>query len=163
MSKQIKLLVVDDETRFLKTLSDRLSLRDFDVTAASSGMLALKAAENRIFDVALVDLKMPGISGDQLLKILKDKHPYIEVVILTGHGSVDSAVKCTQLGSYGYLQKPCETDELLEVLKGAYQKRVQRRLNIDEDKMSKLLETAAGESPLNILRKLKELEDEKGM
>ena len=119
MSKKIKLLVVDDEARFLKTLSDRLSLRDFDVTAVTSGEQALEEVERQIFDVALVDLKMPGISGDRLLEMLKQKHPLLEVVILTGHGSVDSAVKCTQKGSYGYLQKPCETEDLLEVLRGA--------------------------------------------
>ena len=133
MSKKIKLLVVDDEARFLKTLSDRLSLRDFDVTAASSGEQAIDEAGRQVFDVALVDLKMPGIGGDKLLEMLKEKHPFIEVVILTGHGSVDSAVKCTQMGSFGYLQKPCETVELLEVLRSAYQKRVQRKLKIDEE------------------------------
>ena len=77
MSKKIKLLVVDDEARFLKTLSDRLSLRDFDVTAASSGEQAMDEAGRQVFDVALVDLKMPGIGGDKLLEMLKEKHPFI--------------------------------------------------------------------------------------
>lgn len=65
---------------------------------------------------------------------------------------------CTKLGSYGYLQKPCETDELLEVLRAAYQRRVQRKLDIDDKRMTELLSVATGESPLGILRRLRELE-----
>ena len=161
MGKKIKLLVVDDEERFLKTLSERLSLRDFDVTPVSDGMSALEAAENQSFDVALVDLKMPGLSGEELLKILKEKHPFIEVVILTGHGSIDSAVQCTQLGSHGYLQKPAETEELLDVLKNAYQQRVKKKLALDDENMNRLLSSVTGESPLSILKRLKDLEAER--
>jgi DNA-binding NtrC family response regulator len=159
MEKKIKLLIVDDEERFLKTLTQRLGLRDFEVTPASNGQLALETAENQKFELALVDLKMPGMRGEQVLELLKEKDPYIEVVILTGHGSIDSAVECTKLGCFGYLQKPCETEELMQVLKDAYQARVQKKLKIDEDKIQKLLNVATGESPLGILRKLRELEE----
>ena len=162
MTKKIKLLAVDDEERFLKTLTDRLILRGFDVTAATSGDDALRAATEQNFDLALVDLKMPGISGERLLELLKERHPFIEVIILTGHGSIDSAVECTRLGAYGYLQKPCETVELLEVLEAAYRQRVKRKLALDEEKMSRLLASAAGESPLGILRRLREIEEEGG-
>ncbi len=161
MTKKIKLLIVDDEERFLKTLTQRLGLRDFEVTPANDGQLALKLAEKQKFELALVDLKMPGMRGERVLELLKQKDPFIEVIILTGHGSIDSAVECTRLGCYGYLQKPCETEELLNVLKNAYQSRVQKKLKIDEKKMEKLLNLATGESPLGILRKLRELEDTK--
>lgn len=159
MAKKIRLLIVDDEERFLKTLTQRLGLRDFDVTSASNGQMAIESAEQQQFDLALVDLKMPGMRGERVLELLKKKDPYIEVVILTGHGSIDSAVECTKLGCYGYLQKPCETEELMRVLKDAYQSRVRKKLKLDEEKMNQLLNIATGESPLGILRKLRDLEE----
>ena len=159
MSKKIRLLIVDDEERFLKTLTQRLGLRDFDVTSASNGQMAIESAEQQQFDLALVDLKMPGMRGERVLELLKKKDPYIEVVILTGHGSIDSAVECTKLGCFWYLQKPCETEELMKVLKEAYQSRVQKKLKLDEEKMTQLLNVATGESPLGILRKLRDLEE----
>jgi DNA-binding NtrC family response regulator len=159
MSKKIKLLVVDDEVRFLETLSRRLGLRDFDVTPVSSGDKALEEAEKHAFDLALVDLKMPGMSGEQILEIFKKKYPDMEIVILTGHGSIDSAVQCTQAGSYSYLQKPCETEELIEVLKEAYKTRIQKKEKLNDDKMKEILKTAEGESALSVLRKLKEWEE----
>ena len=82
------------------------------------------------------------------------------MVILTGHGSVESAVHCTRAGSHSYLQKPCETEELLEVLKNAYRRRVQRKLKIHDGKMKELMQMAIGESPLGILRRLRELDEQ---
>lgn len=162
MAGKIKLLIVDDEERFLNTIAQRLGLRDFDVTPVKDGQKALEAAENQAFDLALVDLKMPGIGGEEVLNLLKKNDPYIEVVILTGHGSIDSAVYCTEHGSFSYLQKPCDTDELLGVLKDAYQKRVQRKLKLSKEKMEKLYKLATDESPLGILRKLREWEERDG-
>lgn len=159
MSSKIRLLIVDDETRFLKTLAQRLSLRDFDVTPVENGRAALEAAAKEEFDLALVDLKMPGMSGEEVLEALKRDHPLMEVVILTGHGSVDSAVYCTRTGSHSYLQKPCGTEELLEVLKDAYEKRVKRRLRLDQAKLDALMNLAIGESPLGIIRRLREIEE----
>jgi DNA-binding NtrC family response regulator len=158
-NNKIKLLVVDDEIRFLQTLARRLGMRDFDVAAATSGQEAVEMARSREYDLALVDLKMPGMSGEEVLEVLKKEHPFIEVIILTGHGSIDSAVHCTRAGSYSYLQKPCETGELMEVLKCAYQRCVERKLQITSEKMEELMKISTGESPLGILRRLKELED----
>lgn len=158
MEGKIKLLIVDDEERFLQTLSQRLGLRDFDVTPVTSGEAAVEVARRERFDLALVDLKMPGMHGDEVLRILKEEHPLIEVIILTGHGSVQSAVECTRSGSYGYLTKPAETDELMRVLKEAYQRRVQRKLELSDERLREMMQAAQGESPLAILRKLRELE-----
>jgi len=158
MSKKIRLLIVDDEVRFLKTLASRLELRDFEVSTADNGKRALELAQLQTFDLAILDLKMPGLSGEEVLAILKRDHPFIEVIILTGHGSISSAVQCTQAGSYRYLAKPCETDELLLVLKDAYQQRVERKTDIDRERLEKLMESVQGESPLSILRKLREIE-----
>ncbi len=156
--ERIRLLIVDDEVRFIETLSRRLGLRDFDVTAVTSGKEALKTAEQQQFDLAIVDLKMPEMSGERLLEILKQRDPRIEVVMLTGHGSIDSAVKCTKLGAFCYLQKPCETDDLLAVLREAYQKRVEKKLQTDVERMAELARIATEQSPLAALRKLRELE-----
>jgi len=162
MARKIRLLIVDDEERFLRTLTQRLGLRDFEVTPVSDGLQAIEVAEQKRFDLALVDLKMPKMGGEKVLELLKKKDPHIEVVILTGHGSIDSAVECTRLGSYCYLQKPCETEELMRVLRDAYQKRVQSKLNVDEEWLKNFLGSATGESPLGILRKLRELEEKGG-
>lgn len=153
---------MDDEKRFRTTLARRLALRDFDVTQASSGQGAIEAARRQEFDLALLDLNMPGMSGEQVLDVLKQEHPFIEVIILTGHGSVESAVHCTQTGSYGYLQKPCELDELMEALKEAYQRRVQRKLRMDRTEIDDILHKAAADSPLGVIRRLKELDEAMG-
>jgi two-component system NtrC family response regulator len=156
--EKIRLLIVDDEVRFIETLSRRLGLRDFDVTAVTSPKEALRTAEQQEFDLAIVDLKMPEMSGERLLEILKQRAPLIEVVMLTGHGSIDSAVTCTKLGAFCYLQKPCETDELLRVLREAYQKRVESRVRADVERMGEFARIATEQSPLAALRRLRELE-----
>jgi len=113
-----------------------------------------------MFDLALLDLKMPGMDGKQVLEILKKEHKYLEVVILTGHGSVDSAVECTKLGAFGYLPKPYELDDLLDVLKQAYETRLKKKFESDQARMDKILGMATGSSPLAILRELRKLDDE---
>jgi DNA-binding NtrC family response regulator len=161
MAEKIRIMIVDDEERFLNTLAQRLRLRDFEVAAFSNGQEAVETARREEFDLAIVDLKMPGMTGEQVLELIKEHHPLTEVIILTGHGSIPSAVHCTQVGSYNYLQKPCETDELLEVIKNAYHRRVQRKLQLNKDRMDELLCFSMGESPLGILRRLKEMDKQK--
>ena len=156
--EQINLLIVDDEEPFLESMKKRLEVRDFHVICVNRGDKAIEEARKQPVDIALVDLKMPGISGEETLEALKREHDWMEVVILTGHGSVDSAVECTKSGAYSYLQKPCELEHLLEVLKDAYKKRVMNKMQMQEARMNELLQKASGDSPLAILRRLKELE-----
>src|SRR4030042_535638 len=158
MADKIKLLLVDDEIQFLETISTRLSMRDFDVTTANSGEEAIEAARKQEFEIALVDLNMPGIGGEKVLEILKREHKFMEVVILTGYGAIDSAIRCTKAGVYGYLEKPCEPETLLNVLREAYQRRVQNKLKFKQDTLKAIASEAAPGSPLEILRKLKEME-----
>lgn len=160
MADQIKLLIVDDEVKFLDSIARRLGMRDFDVTKATNGAEALEAARNACFDLALLDLKMPGLNGQQVLRILKEEHKYLEVIILTGHGSVDSAVECTKLGAFGYLPKPYKLEELLEVLKQAYEARMKKKFERDAERMEKITQLATGSSALGILRELRRLDDE---
>ena len=155
---KINLLIVDDEELFLESIGKRLELRGFNVIAVNRGDKAIQAARAQPVDIALVDLKMPGIDGEATLKLLRQEHEWMEVVILTGHGSVDSAVQLTKKGAYSYLQKPCELERLLEVLAEAYKKRVMNKTKIGEARVNEVLKLAERSSPLAILRKLKELE-----
>lgn len=155
---KISLLIVDDEEAFLESMRKRLEVRGFHVTCVNRGDRAVEAARERPVDIALVDLKMPGLSGEQTLEALKREHEGMEVLILTGHGSADSADACTKGGATFYLQKPCEMEVLLEVLKDAYKARIRKKLRIPEARMNALLQETPGESPLAVLQRLKEME-----
>ena len=157
--RRIKLLVVDDELDFLFTVSNRLLLRGFDVTTASDGEVAVKAAKKGKFDLTLLDLKMPGMDGTEVLGILKKRHKFLEVVILTGHGSIDTAVECTKLGAFDYLTKPCKLEDLLDVLKRAYETRLKKKFEHDQKRMEEIEVLSMG-SPLSILRALVHLDDD---
>jgi DNA-binding NtrC family response regulator len=160
MEKKIKLLIVDDEEGFLKAIARRLEMRGFIVSKATRGADALEIARKERFDLALVDLKMPGMNGQELLEILKEEHSYIEVIILTGHGSLESAVECTKMGAFGYLPKPYEIVKLLATLRDAYETRMKKKFAADEKRIKMIEQAALYESPLGILRRLREIDDE---
>lgn len=157
--EKINLLIVDDEEQFLESISKSLELRDFHVIAVNRGDKAVEIAKQQPIDVALVDLKMPGISGEETLRLLKQEHRWLEVVILTGHGALQSAVECTKIGAFSYLQKPCELSALIDALQAAYRQKVMNRRQIEEKKMEKLLQISASSSPRDILRRLRELDE----
>ncbi|MEX1327631.1 MAG: response regulator [Desulfobacterales bacterium] len=157
-NNKINLLIVDDEVHFLESISKSLEARDFKVVAVDRGEKAIEAARKNPIDVALVDLKMPGINGEETLKALKAEHKWMEVVILTGHGTIDSAVECTKSGAFSFLQKPCNLDDLLEALKDAYKKKVMNRKKIEEKKMDELLKISISGSPREILSRLREID-----
>ena len=156
--EHINLLIVDEEEAFLTSISRSLELRGMHVHGASRGDLALQVARNNPIDVALVDLRMPGMDGQQTLEMLKKEHPWMEIVILTGHGTIDSAAACTRSGAYAYLQKPCEFDKLMETLVQAYKKRVMNKKQIEEKKLDAILKISLGDSPRRILEKLAEFD-----
>ena len=159
MEKSIKLLIVDDETRFLNAIAQRLGKRGFEVRTAERGEEAIQMARTEKFDIALLDLKMPGMDGGEVLRVLKDEHDFLEAIILTGHGSLESAVELTKVGAFSYLPKPYELEKLIQVLKEAYQARLEKKFASDQAKMEKIMAMAEGESALGILRKLRELDD----
>lgn len=159
-NNKINLLIVDDEVQFLESISKSLEVRDFKVIAVDRGEKAIQAARDNPIDVALVDLKMPGINGEETLKALKAEHKWMEVVILTGHGTIDSAVECTKSGAFSFLQKPCNLDDLLEALKEAYKKKVMSRKKIAEKKMDELLKISISGSAREILRRLREIDQD---
>lgn len=158
--KQIQLLIVDDDEKFLATIAERLGLKDFNVTTATEGNQAIKAAKKGAFDVAILDLKMPGMDGMELLQTLKKKHRFLEVIILTGFASIDSAVEATKLGAFGYLEKPYDFDKLIGVLKDAYEARIRKKYEHDKKRREEIDMLAMGSSPMGILRALKHLDDD---
>ena len=159
-TNKINILIVDDEEQFMSSISRSLAVRDFNVVTVNRGEKAIDAARSQPFDIALVDLKMPGMDGEATLKALKKEHKWLEVVILTGHGTIDSAAECTRSGAYSFLQKPCELDQLLEALTSAYKKKVMNKKKMDERKMDELMKISLTRSPREILRKLREIEKE---
>lgn len=159
MEHVIKLLIVDDETRFLNAIAQRLIKRGFGVRTASNGPDAIAQAQQEKFDIALLDLKMPGMDGGEVLKVLKQEHEFLEVIILTGHGSLESAVELTKLGAFDYLPKPYEFEKLIEVLKDAYKARLEKKFAAEEAKIERLMLLAAQEPPLESLKKMRDLDD----
>ena len=135
----IRLLLVDDEEDLVTFLAHRLRKRDIEVTVALCGEDALAAAANQTFDVAIVDLKMPDIDGITVMERLKERQPFSEVVMLTGHGSHDSAWEAGRLQAFRYLLKPYDFDELLTVIREAATQR-RRRLQLEfEQKLADLM------------------------
>ena len=155
---KINLLIVDDEEQFLHSISRSLEMRDFNVTAVNRGDKALEVARSQPIDIALVDLKMPGMDGRETLEALKKQHPWMEIVILTGHGTIDSAADCSRAGAFSYLQKPCEFDRLLETLTQAFKQRVMNKKQIEGKKMDAMMRISMGLSPREILNKLREID-----
>lgn len=109
----IRLLIVDDETGFADVLKKRMSRRGIVVETASSGEEAIRTLRCRDFDVAIVDLKLEGMDGVEILKIFKMLAPDLPVLMLTGHGSESAARECKELGSADYLSKPIDFDVLM--------------------------------------------------
>ena len=159
--KKIKLMLVDDEEDFLDSLARRLGKRDFDISTATEGKQAISLAKKEKFDVAILDMKMPGMDGMELLGILKKKHKYLEILILTGYGGVDSAVEATKLGAYAYLEKPYEFEKLIETIKNAFEARLKKKFQHDKNRMEELQMLSMRSSPLGILRSLMTLDDDR--
>lgn len=157
---KIKLLLVDDEIKFLKSITERLALKNFDVIAASNGEEAIASAEKDLFDVAVVDFQMPGMDGAQVLKALKERHKYLEIIMLTGHATVDSAVECTKLGAFKYLEKPYAFEKLVETIKEAYEARLKKKFEHNKKRMEMINKLSLGQSPLGLLRELARLDNE---
>jgi DNA-binding NtrC family response regulator len=118
-----RVLLVDDETIFTKNMSKLLKNRGYEVTAVNSGDSAIRALEQNHFDVIVLDLKMPGMDGITTLKEIMKLGLFTETLILTGHGSIDTALEAMKLGAYDYLTKPCEIDELVAKIEAAWEKK----------------------------------------
>lgn len=111
--KTIRVLLVDDEEEFRKTLATRLQMRDLEIIEAESGEAALEVMTCYAFDVVVLDVRMPGLDGIETLREIKRLQPETEVIVLTGHASVESGLDGMRFGAFDYLIKPCDISELI--------------------------------------------------
>lgn len=119
----MRVLVVDDESDFLDMTVKRMKKKEFQCEGASSGYEAIEKIKNENFDVVLLDVKMPGMDGVETLREIKALKPLIEVIMLTGHASVESGIEGMKLGAFDYLMKPMELDKIIETIQDAYKKK----------------------------------------
>jgi DNA-binding NtrC family response regulator len=118
-----KVLIVDDEAEFASTLAERLALRNYDVNAVNRSDDAIKTIRDHPPDVVLLDLRMPGIGGFEVLRTIKEFDPTIEVILLTGQPKSESAEEGIPTGLFDYVVKPVDITELITKINNAYQKR----------------------------------------
>jgi DNA-binding NtrC family response regulator len=134
-----RVLIVDDEEEFGRTLSERLVLRDYDVTTSLSGEEALEKVRGYNFDVVILDVAMPGMGGIETLRGIKKLKPLSEVIMLTGHATVDSAIEGMKLGAFDYLKKPCETDDLISKVEKARERKAEQEERIREARVKEII------------------------
>jgi DNA-binding NtrC family response regulator len=121
-----RILLVDDEERFRANLQKLLTTQGLAVSARGSGAEALEQLKREPYDVIVLDIRMPGLDGLATLGEIKKINPEVEVIILTGHASMDAAMEINRLGGYDYLMKPCPLEELVLKIEAAYEKKVER-------------------------------------
>ena len=133
-------MLVDDEAPFVETMTKRLSKRDLNVIAAFSGQEALETLDkHRNVDVVILDVKMPGMDGIETLKKIKTGYPLIEVVMLTAHATVESAIEGMRVGAFDYLMKPCDMEQLMAKVNEAARKKRDHEEKIREAHVKEIL------------------------
>ena len=123
MARPIRLLIVDDEKRFVETLSKRLTARGLFVEGANSGPEAVAIAQNRPFDVVLLDFRMPGMDGLSTLRELKKTQPLLQVILLSGNASINTAVEAMRMGAVDYLLKPADIEDVIGKVEEAFERK----------------------------------------
>ena len=132
-------LLVDDEVSFIETFSERLELRDFEISKAFSGEEALQAlAENENIEVVILDVKMPGMNGIETLAEIKRKKPLVEVMMLSGHADVESAIEGMKHGAFDYLMKPVDMDQIIAKVNQAAMKKRQHEEKIIQARIKEI-------------------------
>ena len=132
-------LLVDDEVPFVEAMARRLNKRDINITTAFSGSEALDVIErDRGIEVVILDVKMPGMDGIETLGKIRNKFPLQEVIMLTGHATVETGIEGMKLGAFDYLMKPCDMDVLLEKVKQAAAKKRRHEEKIIEARMKEI-------------------------
>ncbi|RLB86858.1 MAG: response regulator [Deltaproteobacteria bacterium] len=154
----MRVLLIDDEQTLLEYLSKRLLREGFTVKATFSGEEAIEAASNENYDVAVVDLKMPGIDGVETQKRLKKIQPFLQCIVLTGHGSVETALESGQQNAFKYLLKPIDYENLVETIKEAYKKKTELVNQKFKEQVEEIYRSGLGakgiKKAINELRKL---------
>jgi len=147
----MKIMLVDDEERFLTTTQKILAKKGYDVFTATGGTEALEKLERQNIHVVILDVKMPGMDGIATLKEIRKRFPLVEVIMLTGHATVETAVDGMKSGAVDYIMKPCDIDDLLQKAEEAFEKR--QRL---EEKIRMAQARTYMKSPREILKQTDE-------
>ena len=120
-----RVLLVDDEVEFVQTLAERMTARGLNVDTAHSGDVAIEKAAGTTYDAVVLDLAMPGMDGIETLRHLREAHPDLQIILLTGQGTIAKAVEATKLGAKDFLEKPADIKVLLEKIRSARAKRLE--------------------------------------
>ena len=140
MDKKIRILFVDDEARFRETCCRLLTGRGYDVITAENGQIALNILSNSQVNIIILERKMPLISGEDTLEIIAKKHPDVPVIIITGHGTIDTAIECMKKGAYDFIVKPFEVDQLLLAIERAEdKKKLEQKAKQTQDELIRTL------------------------
>ena len=145
--EKMKIMLVDDEERFLLTTSKLLVRKGFNVVTASSGEHCLEMLSREAVHVVILDVKMPGMDGLETLREIKQRHPLVEVIMLTGHATVESAVEGLKSGATDYLMKPISVDDLILMAEAAFARRRVLEEKIREAQTRRFM----GQSPRDII------------
>ncbi len=136
---KIKILIVDDEQEFTDTLAQRLEIRDFNVSVAYSGESALELFEENSYDIVVLDVLMPGISGIETLQRIKNKDPLVQVIMLTGNVTVEKAIAGMKLGAHDFLMKPAETEDLINKINEANELKMEHEKRIHKAEIDNIV------------------------
>jgi DNA-binding NtrC family response regulator len=119
-----KVLLIDDEVEFLDTLSERMEIRGMNVSTADNAESAVTALDNSEYDAIVLDLQMPDMDGIEMLKLIKKSRPDAQVILLTGHATLDAGIQAMKLGAMDFMEKPANIDSLTEKIKKAQAKKM---------------------------------------
>jgi DNA-binding NtrC family response regulator len=147
MEMKPRILIVDDEKDFTESLAERLALRDYDVSTSFSGEEALEKLKTYNLDVVILDVQMPGLDGIETLREIKRIKPLTEVIMLTAHATVETAIKGMQLGALDYLMKPCDNEELVSKIERGYERKADQEERIRAAKVADIMS-----SPRSVLK-----------
>lgn len=136
-----KVLLIDDEPEFLKSLSERMTIRGMDVSMAETPENAITSLENGEFDAIVLDLQMPGMDGIEVLKYIKSNHSEMQVILLTGHATLEKGIEAMKLGAMDFMEKPADIDALTEKIKKAQAKKMVLVEKNTEEKLQKIITT----------------------
>ncbi len=136
-----RVLLVDDEVTFLEALAERLQIRGLEVVCAKSGREALTAVEEQTFDAVVLDLSMPGLDGIETLRRLRQMRPELQVMILSGRATVQTAVEATRLGATDIFEKPTDVETLVQRIRSARAARLSHEQEIAQEHIDEIMRT----------------------
>ncbi len=134
-----KILLVDDDSEFTEVLAERMESRGLSVDTAADGATAVEKVNDSSYDAIILDLAMPGMDGIETLKSLLKRQPELQVILLTGHATIDKGVEAVKLGAMDFLEKPTDIEKLIEKIKQAKHQKMLIVENKIEDKITKIL------------------------